>query len=75
MQTILFNDADAITAHYLIGERQRASYRAAAFSDARNDHRTHRAYLSGVGNLLIRLGERLQAMAHQPAGMKETVQW
>lgn len=68
-------DTAFVTAHYLIEERQRAAARAAIIAETTRGRRDRRAYLAGLGHLLVRLGERLQAVAQRPAAMEETVQW
>lgn len=73
MRITTFHDAPSITAQYLIEERQRVAARQAVFAEVTDDRRHQRAYLAGMGYLLVRLGERLQAVAQRPIAMEETV--
>ena len=68
-----FHDTPSVTARYLVEERQRSAARAAILAEATRDRRHRRAYLAGMGQLLVGLGEWLQAAAQRPAIMEETV--
>ena len=68
-----FHDAPSITAHYRVEERLHRAARETIIAEAGRDRHHRRAYLAGMGHVLVGLGEWLQAAAQRPAVMEETV--
>lgn len=69
-----FHDPLSITAITAMEDRLHAAIHEARLAEAHSGQRHRRAYIAGIGHLLVRLGAWLQAIAIQPAMMEETVQ-
>lgn len=66
-------DAPSITARCLVEDRLAIAAREQLIHEARQTRR--RPAIVGAGHLLVRLGQRLQAIARHPTYQEETVQW
>ncbi len=70
IQNGIFRDTAAVTAHYRTQDLLTQAEREQILLDARPPRH---AMMTGIGQLLVRLGQRLQGLAQQPTYTEETI--